>query len=188
MAILQCPSGHYYDDRRNNSCPYCDQIHQSVTGPVSFNEQLTSYVSSAEIEDDAQLTQGYGEDVTGFEKTIGIFLDDTENVLTAGWLVCISGPEKGKSYVLHSGRNFIGRSQEMDVVLSDDDFISREKHFSIVYDPKSVAFYLVCGEGQTYVNGKPAMAETALFDGDVLQVGHSEYRFVPYCKEGRVWE
>lgn len=188
MAILLCPNGHYYDDKRNCDCPYCEKINQSATASVSFNEQLTSYISPAEMDDDVQLTEGYGESVNEFEKTIGIFLDENENVLTAGWLVCITGLERGKSYVIRSGRNFAGRSPEMDIVLSDDEFIVREKHFSIVFDPKSIAFYLVSGEGQTYINGQVVTAEHPLNAGDILQVGHSEYRFVPYCREGCVWE
>ena len=188
MAILLCPNGHYYDDKRSETCPYCEKINQSVTAPTSFNEQLTSYFSPADMDDDVQLTEGYGESVGEFEKTIGIFLDENENVLTAGWLVCVTGPERGKSYVIRSGRNFAGRSQDMDIVLYDDDYIVREKHFSIVYDPKSVVFYLVSGEGQAYINGTPVNSQCVLNEGDVIQVGHSEYRFVPYCKEGCVWE
>lgn len=187
MAIVQCPNNHYYDDKRNSTCPYCEKMNNSVAADAGMNEQLTSYIALAETDDDAQLTEGYGEAVAEFEKTIGIFVDETQNVLTVAWLVCVEGMEKGKSYVIHSGRNFAGRSLDMDIVLSDDNSIAREKHFSVVYDPKSIAFYLVSGTGRTYVNGTAISSETALADGDVIEVGQSKYVFVPFCKEGREW-
>ena len=187
MAIVQCPNNHYYDDKRNSTCPYCEKMNNAVTADAGVNEQLTSYIDPVEIDDNVQLTEGYGEAVTEFEKTIGIFIDETQNILTVAWLVCVDGLEKGKSYVIHSGRNFAGRSQDMDIVLSDDNSIAREKHFSIVYDPKSIAFYLVSGSGHTYVNGEAISSEKALVDGDVIQAGQSKYMFVPFCKEGREW-
>ncbi|MBQ8828279.1 MAG: FHA domain-containing protein [Clostridia bacterium] len=99
----------------------------------------------------------------------------------------MNGIEKGKSYPVYSGRNFAGRSIDMDIVLSDDSVISRENHFSIVYDPKSITFYLVAGEGRTYLNGEHVQAGTEITDGDEISVGESRYIFTPFCKKGRVW-
>ena len=186
MAIVQCPKFHYYDDKRNTECPYCLKESQAVTGEVSLNEQLTSYIALDE-EDNAQLTEAYGESVADYEKTIGIFVDESQNRLTAAWLVCQEGFEKGKSYVIYSGRNFAGSAPHMDIVLAEAPEIFPEKHFSIVYDPRSVAFYVVCGEGHTYVNGEAVSSQIAVADGDIIQAGDSKYIFVPFCKEGREW-
>lgn len=187
MAIVQCPYNHYYDDQRNASCPYCEKLNQAATSDDSINEQLTSYVEPSAMDDNAQLTEGYGEAVADFEKTIGIFTDETQNLLTAGWLVCVEGVQKGKTFVINLGRNFAGRSLDMDIILSDDETISREKHFSIVFDPKTIAFYLVSGSGHTYVNGKVVSSQAEIFEGDKIKAGNSEYVFVPFCKEGREW-
>ncbi len=146
---------------------------------------MTSYVLSLP-QDNAQLTESYGETVCEFEKTINFCDDETQNIFTAGWLVCIEGNEKGKSHVICSGRNYVGRSQYMDIVLSDNS-VSEEKHFSIVYDPKSVTFYIICGTGHTYLNGKAVLSESVIADGDMIQVGTSKYVFVAYCKKGREW-
>ena len=187
MAIIQCPNNHYYDDKRNQTCPYCEKMNTAPELAVSFNEQMTSYVAPMFDDDDVQLTEGYGEAVDSYERTIGIFVDESNNLLTTGWLVCVSGATKGKSYALHSGRNFAGRSVSMDVVLSDDPTIMEDKHFAVVYDPKSVAFYLVSGEGHTYVNGEAVSDQIQLFDNDEIQVGESKFLFVPFCKKGREW-
>ncbi len=184
MAIIQCPNNHYYDDKRNSSCPYCADMNKSIS-PESFNEQLTSYIVSND--DDACLTEAYGDCVENYEKTISIFSDDSFNILTVGWIVCISKLSKGMSYVIHSGRNFAGRSSDMDIVLTNDNQIRREKHFSIVYDPKSVNFYVVAGEGYVYVNDKVVNSEIEIYDGDIIQAGESKYMFIPFCKKGREW-
>ena len=189
MAIVLCANNHYYDDKKNSVCPYCEKMFSGETQRPedNLNEQLTSYIDPIEFDDDVQLTEGYGEEVSEFDRTIGIFTVETPNRLTAGWFVCVSGEEKGKSYPIFSGRNFAGRSLEMDIVLSEDEMISREKHFSVVFDPKSRNFFLLPGTGHTYVGGEPISSERILQEGDVIQAGQSEYMFIPFCKEGRDW-
>lgn len=192
MAIVQCPCGHYFDDTRNDSCPYCEKYEGGAVDSGELNEQLTSYYDfgfeSGADDGGYQLTEAYGEEVEEYERTIGIFTEESGNVLTVGWLVCMCGPMKGKSYTVHSGRNFAGRSFDMDIVLSDDGYLSRENHFSVVYDPRGKAFYLVAGEGQSYLNGEAVTSQCELGEGDVIRAGMSEYIFVPFCKEGRDWD
>lgn len=184
MAILQCPNGHYYDDARSETCPYCQKLDIPADDPL--REQVTSYVDYEE--DDAAVTEGYFDNVGEDDRTIGIFTDELQNQLTAGWLVCMNGLVKGKSYPFFVGRNFAGRSPDMDIVLSDDNQISREKHFSIVFDPVTVDFFLIPGNGSTLLNGNTVIHATELADGDEIKVGSTEYLFIPFCKKGRVWE
>ncbi len=188
MAIVQCEFGHYYDDRGNaNGCPYCRNLGRQPAAQPNFVDQPTAQMGD-DTTDGAAITELYDEDVTGYEKTVGVFTDESHSLFTVAWLVCTAGAEKGKSYVIHAGRNFAGRSPHMDLVLAGDDGIAREGHFSIVYDPKSIAYCVMGGAGHTYLNGQPVREREALHEGDVLQVGASEYAFVPFCREGRVWE
>ena len=188
MAIVQCKHNHYYDDQRELSCPYCAKISANPVSEDGIAEQMTSYFATPFEDDDVQLTEAYGDNVDEYEKTIGIFTYETQNELTAGWLVCMNGYMKGKSYPIHIGRNFAGRSLEMDIVLTDDARISRTNHFSIVYDPKSVTYFLVAGTGQIYLNGKAVVDTCELKESDEVQAGESKYMFIPFCKEGRVWD
>lgn len=188
MPIVQCENGHYYDNKRDGQCPYCAKLHVTPFSGNALGEQLTSYIAADEENDNAQLTEAYGDFVSEAQKTISIFQYEEQNQLTVGWLVCISGVVKGKSYPIHAGRNFAGRSQEMDMVLSDDDELALEKHFSVVYDPKTIRFYLVAGSGQSYLNQQPISDECELKDGDEISAGQSRYIFVPFCKEGRIWK
>jgi hypothetical protein len=65
--------------------------------------------------------------------------------------------------------------------------LSREKHFSIVYDPKGSGFYIIAETGRTYLNGNHLTGGHELVEGDHITAGESEYIFVPFCKEGRTW-
>jgi len=123
----------------------------------------------------------------GDEKTLGIFKKrDLDPV--AGWLVCVAGPEKGRDYRLHSGRNFLGRAPQMDISVADDHTISREHHCSVVYEPKSCVFLLVPGSASTYLNGSAINDASELVSGDTFGAGSSEFVFIPFCEEGRKWE
>lgn len=58
-------------------------------------------------------------------KTIGFYdgaLSEKDKVIdpVVGWLVCIKGDAFGSSFVLKSGKNFIGRDRKMDVALTGD--------------------------------------------------------------------
>ena len=83
MAIVKCENNHYYDDVRDETCPYCEKMNSRIFESETLNEQLTSYMF---IEDgnNVQLTEAYGEDVCEYEKTIGIFTDENQNLLTVG--------------------------------------------------------------------------------------------------------
>lgn len=61
------------------------------------------------------------------------------NRLTAGWLVCTEGMERGASYPIYAGRNFVGRDDSMDIILRGDRGICRKRHGAVVYDPRADA-------------------------------------------------
>ena len=184
MAIVQCPYGHYYDNLKTESCPYCQkEIDNDDLGEVKTSSFFEDSI------DDFRLTEMIGEDIQEFEKTIGIFADEeTGNLYTVGWLVSICGIEKGKSYILHSGRNYASRKYDADIPLMEDGKISRDNHFSVVFDPKSNEFFVVEGNGQIYLNDEPISSHCKLAEGDVITLGESKFVFVPYCKEGRNWK
>lgn len=124
------------------------------------------------------------EEDTG--KTVGIF--STTKVV--GWLVCIKGPEKGKDFILGSGRNFIGRSPSMDVSLIGDSSISRENHAVITYNPRGNNFSISYGTGHgiVYLNGMEVLAPMKLESYDQIELGETILSFIPFCTESFQWE
>lgn len=205
MAI-KCKNGHWYDPNVYRSCPHCKRNNEKLSLMLDNVEEDDKTVSIADV--DISLGQQLGEIVgesvnnqISLDMPAGTYGDDDDKTISfgffgitgiqpvTGWLVCLTGGEKGKDYRLHSGKNFIGRSNTMDVVLIDDKTISRDKHGSLTYDPKGNAFYLAPEGGNTvYLNGE--MLETAqkLQTDDVITIGETDLVFIPYCKEDRKWE
>lgn len=106
-----------------------------------------------------------------------------------GWLVCTSGKMRGQDFRLHAGKNFVGRSPSMDVVLAEDRAVSRNRHCAITYDPVGNGFYVVPSGGNlVYYNGKMIEDVKRLRLGDKIQIGDTILVFVPFCQEGITWE
>ena len=126
-------------------------------GMEGLDQQIEKSIASVnnEVSDDFDFDMA-DIDIEDSDKTIalGFFGVSEEIQPVTGWLVCVEGGEKGKDYRLHSGKNFIGRSPKMDVVVLKDDRIAREKHASIVYDPKGHGFYISQEDANlVYLNG-----------------------------------
>jgi hypothetical protein len=107
-----------------------------------------------------------------------------------GWLTGISGPYWGRSFPVHSGGNSVGRSRNNDIVLSDDDRVSRDKHARVVYEPRDRLFYIESGEGKglAYLNGENILHLTPLSAFDVIEIGGGSYVFTPLCGSSFTWE
>lgn len=181
MALIQCYKGHFYDDVKYHSCPYCKQnIDNSIEQGMINNQSMNNII------EDAQKTIGYFEDIDSFDKTIGIYAKEKKNMYVSGWLVVKSGELKGLSFTLHEGKNFVGRTSEMDVMLTDLN-VSRKNHFSIVYDNKACEFYIVEGTAPVMLNGKTLSGFEKVSEDDEIAVGNIILIFIPYCKKGRQW-
>jgi hypothetical protein len=107
-----------------------------------------------------------------------------------GWLVCISGPRQGKDYRIKSGKNFIGRADDMDIQILGDNGISRRNHGVIVFDPKKKETVLLPGDsnGLVYHNDTAVYTPTVLSAYDVIEMGESRFAFLSFCGENFMWE
>ena len=150
--------------------------------PVSKLNKPASFVNTAvngweEPEDDENCTVGYYAQVIGVEPVVG-------------WLVCIKGAYRGESFKLKSGRNFIGRAANMDIVLGADQSVSRLHHAAVVYDPKSRAFIVAAGDARElcYLNGDVVVTSQRLQAYDVLTLGNTELMLIPLCGEKFSWD
>jgi hypothetical protein len=106
-----------------------------------------------------------------------------------GWLVCVEGVEKGRDYRLRSEKNWIGRSDNMDVTVKDPA-VSRENHAAVVYDPRKGTFDIRPGEvrGIVYVNGEEVVNSLALSPYDKIELGGSKFLFIPFVGDNFNWE
>lgn len=209
MKLTTCPNGHFYDADKYASCPYCVpqddaeavtealktedfSVHaaqeKTVQQPVNENVNAAqkkpqpSFVNTAvrgweEPEEDENCTVGYYAQVIGVEPVVG-------------WLVCVKGAYRGESFKLKSGRNFIGRAANMDIVLGADQSVSRLRHAAVVYDPKSRAFIVAAGDARElcYLNGEVVISSQKLQAYDVLTLGNTELMLIPLCGEKFSWD
>lgn len=198
MNVKQCEKGHYYNTDIYSFCPYCNQTADADATVDLFSSSgndvgndLTVMEIMGERELGKQLTQMYVDDNNSAddnEKTIGLsFSSDGINPVV-GWLVCEDGPERGRSYPLYSGRNFIGRSHSSGVSVYDDSSISRENHCSIIYEPNQCIFYIMPSPNATTIyKGKILRDAEILENEEIFTIGKSTFRIIAYCKKGRSW-
>ena len=155
-----------------------EELGSIIENTISIFSNAPKDVSASETEEDDDKTLAFG-----------LFGDSSTEPPVTGWLVCMTGDEKGKDFRLHSGKNFLGRGASMDVMLIDDKTIARDKHCSVIYDPKGNRFYLSPeGDNIVKLNQEVICEPMNLKEGDEITVGETVLRFVPFCKEDLKWE
>ncbi len=186
MAVTKCKEGHFYDSEKFSECPHCKE---PLKKRRVISDEMTQFQYTPPATNSGRRNINLGSASVGDEKTVGIYRSNMGVDPVVGWFVCIKGSEKGRSYILHAGRNYIGRDLKMDISIPDDESITREDHCSLVFEPKSVVFVLVRGLGETLlVNGENVENSYTLKGDEHISLGNSEFIFVPFCKEGRVWD
>lgn len=205
MNLVKCANGHYYDADKFYQCPHCKELlNHDVTQTVpleapapqeeshtmdldakqqvlrdELQEELSKSMVNAQIavEEEPDLTVGYYANLIGREPVVG-------------FLICTKGGYYGESFNLKSGRNFIGRASNMDIVLDMDPTVSRERHAVIFYEPHERVFYAQPGDshGILYLNDKVVLDHVILKAYDVISVGNTKLMFIPCCGPDFCWE
>lgn len=131
-----------------------------------------------------------GISVTAANKTVGMMQSQMGFDPVVGWLACVAGPSKGKSYTVRGGINSIGRSERMDIVVTGDLKISAENHAKISYSEKNNRFNLLPGEGRNivYLNDEEVFSPMPLHAYDIIDFGETRLLFVPLCGERFTWK
>lgn len=162
--LIRCQNGHLFSARRYGTvCPFCNI-------ETATQEKKETAAADKEVLEELLLTQ--------------------ETSPVCGWIVCISGPRQGKDYKIRTGKNFIGRADDMDIQILGDNKISRRNHGVIVFDPKKRETVLLPGDsnGLVYHNDGAVYTPVVLNAYDVIEMGDSTFVFVPFCGEHFMWE
>ena len=168
MSLTKCPEGHLFSSRRyGNICPYCDQVVALGTKKNDVEEDPNGAFSDSPLMGELEIM----DPVTG-------------------WLVCIEGPPKGRDYRIFTEKNFIGRSEQMDIQILGDNKIAKKNHAVLVYDPKKRQSLILPGDshGLVYVNDEAIYTPVELAPYDVIELGVSKFIFIPLCGENFEWE
>lgn len=116
----------------------------------------------------------------------------TPNIVSTpcvGWLVPLGGAHIGASFTLKVGKNFIGRGMDMDVALTGEKSVSRERHAIVIYEPRESIFLVQPGESSslTYHNNKVVLMPVQLEAYDTITVGDVGLLFLPLCGKRFQW-
>lgn len=198
MEMKRCEKGHYYDASRTPECPYCN----GTCGSVNLNQSLDQ--NQGNISKTMPLSQGNPSSPNisktmplemppsakdNSNKTVALFKKETGIDPVVGWLVCVKGGDKGRDYRIHGERNFIGRSEKMDICIGGDETISREVHAIISYDMRKNTFRIYQGEskGIVYLNDEEVITAQVLKPYDSIEIGETKLLFIPFCEERFKW-
>lgn len=184
--LTRCDYGHYYDSKKHTSCPYCGI--QNIRNDIQRTMAKRSSESDYEIEVTRPLNQKQAKGDPG--RTMGVYHKKIGRKPVSGWLVAVSGPEKGRDFRITVERNFIGRSENMDIQITEDESVSRENHTSVSYSPKNQTFRLYPGEskGLVYLNDQEVLTPELLKAYDIIELGQTKLMFVPFCGENFQWD
>ena len=196
MREARCGRGHMYDSDIYSTCPYCNS---KPAIEFNFGDDIGVTVGSVGVDsrpasfavDDIGATIGYAPEISA---TIAVNADhyvEKADRPAVGWLVCTKGPNKGKDYRFHSGINTIGRSKDRDICIENDNAISAAQiQAKIAYDPKHNNYSLIAGDGENinYLNGKAVYQVMDLEAYDRIELGNSEFIFVPLCGDKFCWD
>lgn len=106
-----------------------------------------------------------------------------------GWLVCIKGPDCGRSFQIYSEYNYVGRERG-DIIIPGDQSISGANHMRISYEPRQRVFSVSLCEGHNhvYLNGMGLEGFARLKDYDIIETGKTFLLFKSLCSDQFSWD
>ena len=158
-----CANGHQMEDSWE-ICPFCQKTGYTMPAPSAGKTRIET--GSGGMAGTAPAGGG--------RKTV--LISERHKPPVVGWLVAMSGEQKGQDFRIRDGQNILGSGGEADVQLQDPTVSG--KHASLRY--KEGKFFLtdLDSSNGTFLNdGATAIAREALKDNDVLRVGEMVLKF-----------
>lgn len=203
MNKVKCINGHFYDADRFEICPICG-ADSTASAPKESKpkapETLPNTKPLISAEDAQEISSAPSSLIKDLEKTgsqnisplpkTTAYYNMGEVNPPVGWLICVNGFYQGQAFQCKTGKNRIGRNQELEICLSEDVSITRDPHAILIYDPKNKRFYLQAGtsDGLAYWNGNLLFGHEELQPYDKISLGNSEFIFLPLCGDQFTWD
>ena len=193
--LKRCQNGHYYDSQKHSNCPFCGV--QELNVDIRRTMAKGNHAANNEIPETRPMGGAGGQQPQagqapgkgGENRTVGMFKRKLGIEPVVGWVVAITGPEKGQDYRIVAEKNLIGRSESMDIAIKGDESISRESHAIISFNPKKQNFMLYPGDSKrlVYLNDEEVINPEKLKSNDIIEVGETQLIFVPLCGDNFKW-
>jgi hypothetical protein len=190
--MIQCASGHFFDEKRHTSCPYCLQPFPATAKTVALQPTPPAAAPPPPFPATMPLNAAampLNAAPGAHPATVRLVREASGIDPVVGWLVCIEGPDRGRDFRLRAEKNFLGRDAAMQVALAADDAVSRQKHATIVFEPSKREFWLLPGDGAglVYRNGEAVYAPVQLQDRDQVGLGRTKLLLVTFLNDAFSW-
>jgi len=160
-----CANGHQMEDSWD-ICPYCQRTGYQGLGKTAAGGAKTRLES-----DPAPGNQPAGP---AARKTV--LLVDKKRPPVVGWLVALTGEQKGEDFRVVDGQNTIGSGPDATIQLRDPTISGR--HASLRYKDGKFFISDLDSSNGTFLNyGKDSIAREELKDDDILRLGEVVFKF-----------
>lgn len=166
MKLIKCEHNHMYDADKFGLCPHCSN--RRAEPELEFSSSQAG-IATYKPEDTINPLL--------LRKVVGCF-------------ICIEGEMKGEGFWIKEGINYIGRATNMEISLSRETTVSREKHASITYEEDSHIFELqdLKNAEDIAYNGKKVTRSCRLKSRAIIQIGACQLLFLPVCDHSFSWD
>ena|SRR5271155_651056 len=155
-----CAKGHQMEDSWE-ICPTCQTTGYQVTGGGGAT-------AKTRLESEPAKDQAAG----GARRTI--LISEKRKPPVVGWLVAMSGDQKGEDFKLHEGKNTVGGGPDSQVALRDNTISGQ--HASLRYEDGKFILTDLDSSNGTFVNDKKISREE-LKDNDMIRFGEVTVKF-----------
>jgi hypothetical protein len=165
-----CANGHQMEDSWS-ICPYCQKTGFQRTGGAGGD------VSKTRLETTPPPPPGGAAPIAppaGGRKTV--LLSEMRKAPVVGWLVAMSGEQKGEDFRVREGQNTLGSAPDCDIVVRD--LTVSGHHASIRYKEQRFILTDLDSTNGTFVNeGTESVGRQDLKDNDTVRVGDVILKF-----------
>jgi len=156
-----CANGHQMEDSWE-ICPYCQR--------TGFQGSGTPAAGKTRLED------APASSMAGLAGRKTVVLTDKHKPPVVGWLVAISGDQKGEDFRLRDGQNTIGSAPDCEVMLHDTAVSG--KHASLRHKDQKFFLTDLDSTNGTFLNDRTEpIAREELKDNDLIRIGDISLKF-----------
>ena len=167
-----CSNGHQMEDSWTD-CPYCVKTGYRIGSPGALGKTVPDMGAT---QPEGRSSKPLGSPDFDPRKTIP--LQSLKRSPVVGWLVALSGSQKGEDFRLRDGKNTLGSAPGSDVDITLNDPAISSRHASISYrDGKFVITDLDSTNGLFVNDSTEPVARLILTDNDVIRLGETTLKF-----------
>jgi|HubBroStandDraft_1064217.scaffolds.fasta_scaffold153867_2 hypothetical protein len=158
-----CSNGHQIEDAWE-VCPYCQRTGFQNLGGASLAKTRLDVGGDLPDETSSKITR----------RTM--LISERRRPPVVGWLVAMTGEQKGEDFRLREGQNMIGATLDCQITLKDETVTSR--HASLRYQEGRFLITDLDSTNGTYLNDRPErIAREELKDNDTIRIGEVVLKF-----------